>query len=94
MREFDPNNRPMIDDSVGRGNPNVDDRRPGIGTLGIVISAIALALGLGLFAWTVMDDRVADNRETGATTGSSAPSPSNPPPAPGPRGQGESNSTR
>lgn len=97
MREFDPNdpNRPMIDDSLRRDDPMVD-RGSGLGAVGIM-AAIAVALALGLFAWSSMDtSRVADNRAPGVTTGSSTstPSPSNPPAQPGPTGQGESNSTR
>jgi hypothetical protein len=94
MREYGPNgpNRPMIDDSLRRDHPMVD-RGSGISSIGIMI-AIAVALGVGLFAWTAMDNsRVADNTAPGVTTGSSTstPGPSSPPPV---KNQGESNSTR
>ena len=94
MRENDPNdpNRPMIDDSLRRDEPMVD-RGSGMSSIGIMI-AIAVALGVGLFAWAAIDNgRVADNTAPGVTTGASTttPGPSSPPPM---KNQGESNSTR
>jgi hypothetical protein len=80
MREFDNNNRPMISDTDG---PNtIDDRRSGMGWLGALV-VLAIVLGLGLFAWTSMDNssRVATNTTPGVTTGASPASPPAPAPA-------------
>ena len=78
MREFDPNERPLIDDSVGRGNPRLQE---GFSMrLIAILAALAVFLGLGLFAWSTMDDSnsIAANRAPGVTTDSSQTPPSSP----------------
>jgi hypothetical protein len=90
MREFDPNDRPMINDTV-RNDPMLDNRRSGLGTFGM-LAVLAIIIGLGLFAWSAMDnDRVANNTTPGVTTGSST-TPTTPPPVPAPAPNG--NATR
>jgi len=81
MREFDPNDCPTITDTV-RDSPNLDNRRTGMGTLGM-LAVLAIILGLGLFAWNSMpNDRLANNATPGVTTGSSTTSAATVPTAP------------
>lgn len=92
-REFNPE-RGKNSDAKLRNDSITDARRQSRWS---IMAAIALALGMGLIFWSMIDadNTTVSNTPPAVTTGSSAtPSPSNPPAAPGPAGQGESNSTR
>ena len=81
MRHRDPNDTLDPNRTTINKNTYPAAERSGMGMMGMMI-AIALAVGLGLFAWSAVgNSRVADNTAPGVTTGSST-RPTTPAPAP------------
>ncbi|MDQ8730524.1 hypothetical protein [Bradyrhizobium sp. LHD-71] len=83
MPELDPDDRdrPL---EPRTPDPLMGDRNSGIGSLGMV-AAVAFAILVGLFFWTMADNRLATNTSPGMTTGMS---PTTPAPAPPPSKDG------
>jgi hypothetical protein len=81
--EFDPvTGKPVTGDPTLRNDPMIDERRSGMGTIGL-LAALAFAVVLGLMFWNMADNNTtASNPSPGVTTGSTTTSPTAPAPAP------------
>lgn len=82
--EFDPvTRRPVSPDPMLRNDPLVDERRSGMGSIGI-LAGLAIAIALGLMFWNMADrsNTAAINTAPGVTTGASPTTTPATPPSP------------